>query len=307
MTTSLWCQISTSFLLYFVYFNRNKNIFGRNGTKHDHLDRKEHTSKYVGLGGFLCLTTPLSRISVISWRQFICRENRGNRRKRRTCRKSLTNLLYRVHLPWTGFEHTTSVVICTDHIGSYKLQYDHDYDGPIKLYILDNHSNYDGFITLGVRPGDLLMTPSVRTGDQFMICHEWDQLIKLWHHDWDQVINLRYTMSKTSWSIYGTMIESRLSTYGSMSETRRSIYDTMSETNLSIVDILSETRWSNYERALSLWDLDWDQMMQLCHRYIKSSNSIGGVMVSVLASSTVRRWIVGSNQRRQNWYLLLLR
>jgi hypothetical protein len=32
-------------------------------------------------------------------------------------------MLYRVHLAWPGFEHTTLVVICTDYIGSYKLNY----------------------------------------------------------------------------------------------------------------------------------------------------------------------------------------
>jgi hypothetical protein len=32
-------------------------------------------------------------------------------------------MLYRVRLTWTRFEHTTLVVICTDCIGSYKLNY----------------------------------------------------------------------------------------------------------------------------------------------------------------------------------------
>jgi hypothetical protein len=36
-------------------------------------------------------------------------------------------MLYRVHLPQTGFEHTTLVVIGTACIGSYELLCDHDY------------------------------------------------------------------------------------------------------------------------------------------------------------------------------------
>ena len=32
-------------------------------------------------------------------------------------------MAYRVHLAWTGFEHTTLVVIVTDCIGSYKSNY----------------------------------------------------------------------------------------------------------------------------------------------------------------------------------------
>ena len=52
--------------------------------------------------------------------------NRSTRRKPPTYRKSLTNLsqmFYRVHLAWAGFETTTLVVIGTDCIGSSKSNY----------------------------------------------------------------------------------------------------------------------------------------------------------------------------------------
>ena len=68
-------------------------------------------------------------------------------------------MLYRVHLPRTGSEHTTLVVIGTACIDSYELLCDHVYDGPMELYILDNQNNYDEFMTLGVRAADLLMAP----------------------------------------------------------------------------------------------------------------------------------------------------
>jgi hypothetical protein len=55
---------------------------------------------------------------------FIGGGDRSSREKPSSCRKSLTNfftkMLYRVHINWTGFELTTSVVIDTDCIGSCK-------------------------------------------------------------------------------------------------------------------------------------------------------------------------------------------
>ena len=45
------------------------------------------------------------------------------------------------------------------------------------------------------------------------------------------------------------------------------------------------------------------------HICFASKNRIGGVMVSVLASKCGRSWFrapVGSNQRLENWYVLLL-
>ena len=42
-------------------------------------------------------------------------------------------MLYRVHLAWAGFEHTTLVVMGADCIGSYKSNYhEHDQDAPHK-------------------------------------------------------------------------------------------------------------------------------------------------------------------------------
>jgi hypothetical protein len=58
---------------------------------------------------------------------FICRGNRSTRRKPLTCHKSLTNFITYCCIeytsPWVGFELTTSVVIGTDYIGSYKSNY----------------------------------------------------------------------------------------------------------------------------------------------------------------------------------------
>jgi hypothetical protein len=47
-------------------------------------------------------------------------------------------MLYRVQLAWARFELTTSVVIGTDYIGSYKIQlpYNHDHDGQIIVSVL---------------------------------------------------------------------------------------------------------------------------------------------------------------------------
>ena len=53
-----------------------------------------------------------------------------------------------------------------------------------------------------------------------------------------------------------------------------------------------------------------DQFPEIRHTSITIIKSIGGVMVSVLASSALDRGfescMVGSNQRLYNWYLLLL-
>jgi hypothetical protein len=58
---------------------------------------------------------------------FIGGGDRSSREKPSSCRKSLTNfftkMLYRVHINWTGFELTTSVVIDTDCIGSCKSNF----------------------------------------------------------------------------------------------------------------------------------------------------------------------------------------
>jgi hypothetical protein len=79
------------------------------------------------------------KYSVISWRQLYL-WRKPEYPKKTTDLSQVTDklnnvMLYRVHLPRTGFEHTMFVVIGTACIGSYELLCDHDYDGFMELYI----------------------------------------------------------------------------------------------------------------------------------------------------------------------------
>ena len=72
---------------------------------------------------YMVLNSTFKNISAISWRSvFISGGNQRTRRKQSTCHKTLTNFItyYWIEYtsPWTGFELTTLVVICTDSIGS---------------------------------------------------------------------------------------------------------------------------------------------------------------------------------------------
>jgi hypothetical protein len=62
-------------------------------------------------------------------------------------------MLYRVHLAWVGFELTTSVVIGTDCIGSYKHNY-HMITTTIGGLCLRGQF---GSISLGLKRGDLCL------------------------------------------------------------------------------------------------------------------------------------------------------
>ena len=69
-----------------------------------------------------------NNISVISLGSVLLVEETENQEKPPTCRKSLTNFTS----PRAGFKPTTSVVICTDCIGS-KSNHDHGHNGPLGI------------------------------------------------------------------------------------------------------------------------------------------------------------------------------
>jgi len=69
-----------------------------------------------------------NKISIISWQSVLLVEEfrvlRENHRPATSHWQTLShNVVYQVHLVWTGFELTTSVVIETDCIGSCKSYY----------------------------------------------------------------------------------------------------------------------------------------------------------------------------------------
>ena len=79
--------------------------------------------RYLFLFVWWCLA-PLS--TILQWQSvLIGGGNRRTRRKPPTCRKSLINVItYLLYTsPWSIFELATSVVICTDCIGSCKSNY----------------------------------------------------------------------------------------------------------------------------------------------------------------------------------------
>ena len=71
----------------------------------------------------MVFSATFNNISAILWRSV----GGGNRRKPRTCRKSLTNYIayycIKYTSPWTRFELTNLVVIGTDYTGSCKSNY----------------------------------------------------------------------------------------------------------------------------------------------------------------------------------------
>jgi hypothetical protein len=68
-----------------------------------------------------------NNISVISWQSVLLVEETrvtGETTDLPQVTEKINHIiLYRIHLTWTGFELTTSVVIGTDCIGSYKFNY----------------------------------------------------------------------------------------------------------------------------------------------------------------------------------------
>ena len=82
------------------FYRRRKNMSQVKGTS-DNSDISNIFLSILFWGLELWCLTPLSTI-------FQLYRGGGNWRKPPTCRKSLTNcMLYRVHLAWAGFEHTT--------------------------------------------------------------------------------------------------------------------------------------------------------------------------------------------------------
>ena len=77
-------------------------------------------------GGLWCLTPLLTifQIVAVSWRTPEYLEKTTD--LPHVTDKLYHIILHRVHLVRTEFELTTSVVICTDYIGSYKSNYKYD-------------------------------------------------------------------------------------------------------------------------------------------------------------------------------------
>ena len=83
------------------------------------------------MGGFVVFNVTFNNISDISWWSvLLMEETEKTTDLLQVTDKLYLIMLYRVHLNWTGFELTTSVMIGTDCICSFNLPHDHDNDGP---------------------------------------------------------------------------------------------------------------------------------------------------------------------------------
>jgi ABC-type sulfate transport system permease subunit len=94
----------------------------------------------------MVLNAIFNNIPVISWQSVLLVEEtgvHGENHRPAVSDKFYHIILYRVHLPWVGFELITLVVIGTDCIGSYKSNY---HDGPygsltdfFSTYVVSGH------------------------------------------------------------------------------------------------------------------------------------------------------------------------